>query len=251
MPGLPRPKGAGAAPVSFPLRVQGRGWDSAPPRREEVTASQRHEGCTSSGRFLGHCCSQPEAGTRPGQAGDLGRPPLPQGGCCFWVTASPIPSQDLVPTLPVVPWGCPPQHPLPQQLLQGRVAPEHCPPAGLRPGAAVCPVHQRSRFQAMAAPLLNSSWEEGPFCALGLYFAAPPSRSQSHIPDWGVPGELGSLAGAFGLQLAALGYPCPVGPGTGRGGVFLFGSGCSALPELVTVGMQQCSVPACQALVSF
>lgn len=69
----------------------GGGWDSAPPRREEVTASLRHEGCTSSGRFLG-CLLFPATGrdaSRPGVGlGVLGRISLSPGwlaclGDCF------------------------------------------------------------------------------------------------------------------------------------------------------------------------
>lgn len=87
VPGSAAPLAEGAGPglglVSALLRVLGRGWDSAPPRREEVTASLRHEGCTSSSRFLGRRCSRPRDGTRLSQGlgwGCWGESPHPRGG---------------------------------------------------------------------------------------------------------------------------------------------------------------------------
>lgn len=88
-----------------------------------------------------------------------------------------------------------------------------------------------------------------PFCALQLCLTAAPSGSQAHITDWDVPEELVSLAGAFGLHLAVLGYLCPVGPGTGGGEGGLWSS-LAALP-CQSWWWWGCSVPACQALVSF
>lgn len=79
-------EGAGPGPglVSALLRVLGRGWDSAPPRREEVTAWLRHEGRTSSRRFLSRHCSWWD-GTCLGQGlgwGCWGESPHPQCGWC-------------------------------------------------------------------------------------------------------------------------------------------------------------------------
>lgn len=88
-----------------------------------------------------------------------------------------------------------------------------------------------------------------PFCALQLCLTAASSGSQAHITDWDVPEELVSLAGAFGLHLAVLGYLCPVGPGTGGGEGGLWSS-LAALP-CQSWWWWGCSVPACQALVSF
>lgn len=83
--------GAGAGFRSAPCPGEAVGFGSSPP--EEVTASLRHEGCTSSSRFLGRCCSRPRTGhvSARGWAGGAGENlPVPRGaGACL---GDPVPS---------------------------------------------------------------------------------------------------------------------------------------------------------------
>lgn len=157
--------------------------------------------------------------------GVLGRPPLPQGGCCVWVTASPVPSHNLVPALPVVPWG------------------SSC--------GAVCPRALPARWvKARCSRLSHGSTSAELPLGRGA-FLCPSAASHSHSrwipgthPRLGCTGGAGVACWGIWAPSGCAGVPLSCGARDWGGGRWaLVVSGCSAPPEPVAVGMQRPRLP--------